>query len=118
MSAASRPSGHVAFLFTDLEGSTRAWEQAPAEMNTALVAHDQIMRAAIDDASGAVFSTAGDAFAAAFASCSEALAAAVDAQRRLHDVAWTGGVAPKVRMGIHVGTAFERDENYFGPSVN
>ncbi len=118
MSASKRPSGHVAFLFTDLEGSTRAWEQAPEQMNDALLAHDQIMRAAIADASGVVFSTAGDAFAAAFSTCREALEAAVTAQRRLHEATWSGGVTPKVRMGIHVGTAFERDENYFGPSVN
>lgn len=114
----SRPSGNVAFLFTDLEGSTRAWEQAPDEMNAALLAHDQIMRSAIGEADGVVFSTAGDAFAAAFTSCRRALDAAVDAQRRLHEASWPGGVTPRVRMGIHVGTAFERDENYFGPSVN
>ena len=31
------PSGTVTLLFTDIEGSTRAWEQGPADMALALV---------------------------------------------------------------------------------
>ena len=34
----------LAFMFTDVEGSTRAWERAPAEMRTALTRHDTILR--------------------------------------------------------------------------
>ena len=30
------PSGTVTFLFTDIEGSTKLWEQFPEEMRTAL----------------------------------------------------------------------------------
>ena len=35
-----RPSGTVTFLFTGIEGSTRLWEERPAEMRVALAAHD------------------------------------------------------------------------------
>ena len=37
------PSGTVTFLLTDLEGSTRMWEQDPVAMKTAMVRHDEIL---------------------------------------------------------------------------
>jgi len=113
-----RPSGRVAFLFTDLQGSTRAWERAPERMNEVLLGHDRILRDAIAEAGGAIFSTAGDAFGAAFHTASAALGAAVQVQRELIGGEWPEGLDPQVRMGIHIGTAFERDNNYFGPTLN
>ena len=41
------PSGTVTFLLTDLEGSTRMWEQDPVAMKTAMVRHDEILEKAI-----------------------------------------------------------------------
>src|SRR5215510_15055345 len=38
----SPPSGTVTFLFTDIEGSTKLWEQYPQTMEGAHVRHDQI----------------------------------------------------------------------------
>jgi class 3 adenylate cyclase len=37
---AELPSGTVAFLFTDLESSTRLWEEYPEAMREALARHD------------------------------------------------------------------------------
>ena len=59
-----RPSGTASFLFTDVEGSTRFWQTDPEAMAEALARHDAIVRGAIVEAGGYVFSTAGDAFAA------------------------------------------------------
>jgi class 3 adenylate cyclase len=42
------PTGTVTFLFTDLEGSTRLWEQRPAAMKAALARHDEILRHAVE----------------------------------------------------------------------
>ena len=42
---AELPSGTVTFLFTDLEGSTRLWEEHPEAMPGALARHDEILRA-------------------------------------------------------------------------
>ncbi len=44
------PTGTVTFLFTDIEGSTRAWESHPVEMEAALRRHDAVVRAAIEAA--------------------------------------------------------------------
>ncbi|MFN0092439.1 MAG: ATP-binding protein [Acidimicrobiales bacterium] len=112
-----RPSGTVAFLFTDVEGSTRLWEERPVEMDAALAAHDRIMRAAVSDEDGLVFSTAGDAFAAAFHTAAQAVRAALAAQQALAPAA-SAGLVLAVRMAVHVGAASERDGDYFGPALN
>src|SRR6266480_2778448 len=44
----NRPVGTVTFLFTDVEGSTRAWEAFPAETQTALKRHDEIVAGKIE----------------------------------------------------------------------
>ena len=117
-SAAGRPTGTVAFLFTDVVGSTRLWEQHPDAMRIALTLHDEILRNAIEAHGGFVFSTAGDAFSAAFMTPRDAVLAAVDAQRALQAEAWPDSIGISVRMGVHLGAAHERDGDYFGSAVN
>jgi class 3 adenylate cyclase len=51
---AGLPSGTVTFLFTDIEGSTVRWEQAPETMRPALARHDALLRAAIVEHRGHV----------------------------------------------------------------
>ena len=105
-------------MFTDVEGSTRLWEESPEAMRAALAAHDRILRSAIEEHDGYVFSTAGDSFSAAFWTPAEALAAAVEAQRGLTEESWPEPLVLRVRMGLHTGTADERGGDYFGPAVN
>ena len=112
------PNGIVTFLFTDLEGSTRMWEQAQESMQASLQLHDQILRESISERSGVVFSTAGDAFAAAFHSPEDAVAAAADAQIRLSAQPWPESTPIRARMGVHTGHAQLRDGDYFGPTLN
>ncbi|MBI2379180.1 MAG: tetratricopeptide repeat protein [Gammaproteobacteria bacterium] len=111
------PSGTVSFLFTDIVGSTRLWETEPERMRQALRLHDQILRRAIESAGGYVFKTVGDAFCAAFAGPSVAVAAAQAAQTALCEPRHEGFL-PRVRMGLHLGMADEREGDYFGPAVN
>ena len=113
-----RPSGTVTFLFTDVEGSTGLWERRPSEMEVAVLAHDRVVRAAIEGAGGVVFATAGDGFASVFGRADSAVAAALEAQRALASVEWPEGVALGVRMGVHTGEAHERGGDYFGTAVN
>jgi class 3 adenylate cyclase len=60
------PSGTVTFLFTDLEGSTRLWQEHPDAMRPALARHDDLVRTAIENRGGYVVKTTGDGFHAAF----------------------------------------------------
>jgi predicted ATPase/class 3 adenylate cyclase/DNA-binding CsgD family transcriptional regulator len=109
------PGGTVTFLFTDIQDSTRLWQESPPEMADALRAHDAIVRSAIDRHGGHVFGTGGDGFCAAFSSAGDAAAAAVESQQRLRDAPDIGFT---VRMGLHTGEAIERDGSYFGSEVN
>src|SRR5882724_12899758 len=100
-------SGTVTFLFTDIEGSTRLWEEQPDTMRLALARHDALLRTAIEANGGVVFKTIGDAFCAAFSTAPQALEAALSAQQSLHHM--QAGVGSdlmlKVRMALHTGTA-------------
>lgn len=75
------PTHPVTFLVTDIEGSTKLWEQ-----------HPQAMRAA--------------------------LAAALSVQTALHSWAPDVMLPLRVRMALHTGAAEERDDDYFGPTLN
>jgi predicted ATPase/class 3 adenylate cyclase len=116
--AVAPPSGTITFLFTDIEGSTRQWEAAPAAMRAAQELHDDILRTAITAHGGHIFSTAGDGLGAAFARVGDALDAAVAAQAALAAADWPEGATLRVRMGAHTGEAHERGGDYFGPAVN
>jgi class 3 adenylate cyclase len=109
MSAGGPPSGVVTFLFTDIEGSTRRWESDADTMRAALIAHDEVLRTAIDAHEGFLFSHTGDGVVAAFASPRSAVDAAVAAQLALE---------LPVRMGIATGEAELRDDDYFGTVLN
>ncbi len=109
------------FLFTDIEGSTRLWEQYPQIMSSLLVEHNRIMRQAIETHRGSVFKTVGDGFCAVFESPLDALLAALAAQHALqaqHPSEKTGSISIKVRMGLHTGPAEQNNNDYFGPTLN
>jgi class 3 adenylate cyclase len=76
-------SGTVTFLFTDIEGSTRLWEEHPQAMSEALARHDAILVDAVASNEGHVVKTTGDGLFAVFGRAESALAAALAAQRLL-----------------------------------
>ena len=112
------PTGTVTFLFTDIEGSTKLWEQFPDQMRTALARHDALLREAIESHNGQVFKTVGDAFCAAFSAPIQALTAVLAAQQALAAEPWPDETPLRVRMALHTGAAEERDNDYFGSCIN
>jgi class 3 adenylate cyclase len=56
----------VTFLFTDIEGSTRLWQDHEPAMSADLALHDALVRRVIESAGGTVFKTVGDTFYAVF----------------------------------------------------
>src|SRR5580658_3521720 len=116
--AMAGPSGTVTFLFTDIEGSTRLWQDDESAMRSALSRHDELLRQAVADHNGIVFSTMGDGLAAAFTSASAAVTAALASQQLLEAEAWPTATPIRVRMGLHTGEAELRDGDYFGTAVN
>ncbi|HJT80335.1 MAG TPA: tetratricopeptide repeat protein [Chthoniobacterales bacterium] len=112
-----RPVGTVTFLFTDMEGSTRAWEEHPVETQRALAQHDEIVAREVKANNGAIILERGegDSVFAVFARPSDAVAAACEIQRSIRNNSWPAQVPMRVRMAIHTG---EAGADYRGPHVN
>src|SRR6188474_303837 len=115
---AAPPTGTVTFLYTDIEGSTRLWEERPAAMRAAADRHFALLRDAIGSGGGHVFRTQGDGLCAAFATAPPALGAALSAQLALHREPWPNGDAVRVRMALHTGAAEVQDGDYVGACLN
>ncbi len=108
----------ITTLFTDIEGSTRLWEQQPDRMRTALAAHDAIVRQTIEQHRGRIVKTTGDGVHAVFDDAVDAVAAMVELARRVDDPAATDGLPLKLRQGAHCGAEEWRGGDYYGRDVN
>ncbi|MFP2898974.1 adenylate/guanylate cyclase domain-containing protein, partial [Corallococcus sp. 4LFB] len=136
------PTGAVALVFTDIQGSTRLWERCGQAMRDALELHDGVLRALLLGTGGYEVKSQGDAFMVAFASPVEAAHWCLRAQEALLHASWPEPLleepdaaeehAPeglshrglRVRMGVHVGEPDCRLDpsthrlDYLGPPVN
>jgi predicted ATPase/class 3 adenylate cyclase len=141
-STAPVPTGTVALVFTDVQGSTRLWERCSEGMRTALDVHDRVLRGLLAECDGYEVKTQGDSFMVAFASVVEAVRWCLRAQEALLSAPWPEELLAepdaaelwhgramvhrglRVRMGVHVGEPECRiDErtgraDYFGRMVN
>jgi class 3 adenylate cyclase len=108
--AGQPPSGTVTFLLTDLEGSTRLWEQDPDAMKAAMVRHDEILEKTIAAHQGHVFARMGDGMAAAFATARDAVAAAAAFQQALTAEPCGTARPLQARVGLHTDEAVIVDD--------
>jgi predicted ATPase/class 3 adenylate cyclase len=113
------PTGTVTFLFTDIEGSTQHLRRLGASAYAqARDQHHRLLREAFAAHSGVEVDTQGDAFFVAFARASDAVLAAAAAQRALAAYPWPGGLAMRVRMGLHTGEPQRSAEGFVGLDVH
>jgi predicted ATPase/class 3 adenylate cyclase/DNA-binding CsgD family transcriptional regulator len=121
MDGVGLPLGTVTFLLSDVEASTRRWEDAPQAMTTALPRSLALVDEAVAAHGGylPVEQGEGDSRLAVFERASDALAAAVTIQQ-LHAIeSWPEGARLRVRVALHAADARLRDERtYGGPAVN
>jgi len=112
------PTGTVTFLFTDLEESTRLWEEQPEAMRAALARHHLILQKAVEERGGSVFSRMGDGIVAVFASAPAALEAAVGVQSLLQREMWGTSRPLRARMTLHTGDGILVDGHYLNSPLN
>jgi class 3 adenylate cyclase len=113
------PSGTIAFLFTDIEGSTRLLDALGADRYAdVLNDHRRILRECFARWDGSEVDTQGDSFFVAFPRASDAVQCALDAQLKLAEHDWPAGTAVKVRMAVHAGEALRQDAGYVGMEVH
>jgi len=107
------PSGLVAFLMTDVEGSTKAWNSSTEAMEAAMGSLDADVRSIVHGHEGSLVKARGegDSHFAAFALASRAVAAAAALQRRLDN-------RLPVRACVLLGEAHARDDDYVGCLIN
>ncbi len=97
------PADGVAFLFTDIEGSTTLLHELGDSYSTLLSSHREIVRAAVNAHEGVELGTQGDSFVVAFADPASAINAALAALAGLARCTDDFGRPVKVRMGVHAG---------------
>ncbi|MFZ2006598.1 MAG: adenylate/guanylate cyclase domain-containing protein [Stellaceae bacterium] len=122
--------GRIAFLFTDIKGSTDLYNRVGDARAYGFVReHYAVLTRAVREHDGAVVKTIGDAVMAAFTDPANALDAALAIRDDIaafnrHLAAETGaeGVAILVKIGLHSGACIAVTLNdrldYFGSTVN
>lgn len=109
----------MAFLFTDIVGSTRlaevlgnhAWERL-------LGWHDEMLRAEVARQGGRIVHSTGDGFFAVFDTARQAVRSGIAIQRALASHAMASGFAPPVRIGLHAAEATQRGDDFSGVGVH
>jgi predicted ATPase/class 3 adenylate cyclase len=108
----------LAFLFTDIEGSTNLLRDLGVRYRRVLLDHRSLLRRTFERFGGRMLGSEGDSLFAAFPNPKDALLAAAEGQLLLSEATWPGGIALKVRMGIHIGDVIVEEDEYVGLAIN
>lgn len=108
------PSGRVAIVFSDIEGSTALNERIGDRAWVRLIdRHDKLVARHVKRHHGYVVKSQGDGFMIAFAQPDEAVRCSLELQRELGKR--DNGI--RVRIGIHAGKSVRRGDDLFGRNV-
>ncbi|MFL6025158.1 MAG: adenylate/guanylate cyclase domain-containing protein [Marmoricola sp.] len=114
--------GTVTIFFSDIENSTLLNTQlGDARWIKVLSAHDRLVETYVEKYRGLIVKSFGDGHMVVFSTPTLAISAALDIQRAL-GANWNRSrelrrTPIRVRIGLHTGTAIERDGDYFGQNV-
>ena len=114
--------GTVTILFSDIENSTTLNSDLGDEDWVRLLgAHDRLVHTYVDKHRGHVVKNQGDGYMVVFSTPELGLSCALDVQRALRAKRQRNRhlrrTPIRVRIGLHTGTAIERDGDYFGRNV-
>jgi len=112
------PTGQVAFLLADIEGSTELLARLGDRYSGLLADVRRVVRDALREAGGHEVSARGDDVFAVFEHAPGALEAALTIQRAMRDGAWPDGSAVRLRIGLHRGRPSLTETGYVGLSVH
>lgn len=118
MAEQQRPTGTIAFLFTDIESSTELWQQYRDLMTRAVLSLDELVENLASGLSGVMVHERGegDSHFVVFDHASRAVVAAADLMAATASEPWPENLTLKMRAGVHIG---EIDDGfYYGASVN
>jgi DNA-binding SARP family transcriptional activator/WD40 repeat protein/tRNA A-37 threonylcarbamoyl transferase component Bud32 len=111
-------SEELAFLFTDVEGSTALLEIDSGTGQSAIDRQDAIITRSIEIHLGKVFKRIGDGLFAVFPDVAAAVEAASSAQVELLAEDWGDIGEVKVRMAVDEGEVHNRTNDYAGPVLH
>ena len=109
------------FLFTDIVGSTRYYEQRGDIAGRQMVlAQNDLLFPILAAHGGRILKTIGDSIMAIFGDAASAVLCTVAMQHAIteHAGAAEGAWHISVRMGLHYGSAVHEDSDVFGDAVN
>jgi adenylate cyclase len=114
--------GTVTIFFSDIENSTLLNTQlGDARWLKVLTAHDHLVETYVEKYRGLIVKNQGDGHMVVFSTPELAIASSLDIQRAL-GANWNRSrelrrTPIRIRIGLHTGTAIERDGDYFGQNV-
>src|SRR2546423_14074985 len=99
---------------TDVEGSTRMWEERPDVAGPAVARHEELISAVTGDSGGMVLKSKGevDSTFSVFADARDAARAAVESQRALQREPWPVFFNDPATTEIYTGEAELRADDY------
>jgi len=112
------PRGTVAFLLSDIEGSTKLLRALGDGYATVLRDMRTVIGAEVRRAGGFEIDARADEYFAAFTRPARALGAAIAIQLALARKTWPDGRAVRVRIGLHTGRSTLTESGYVGIAVH
>jgi adenylate cyclase len=116
------PDGEVTIFFSDIENSTALNSELGDEQWVKLLAaHDRLLHTYVERHRGLIVKSQGDGYMVVFSTPELALGASLDIQHALSAKRQRSRrlrrTPIRVRIGLHTGTAIEKEGDYFGRNV-